>query len=163
MSGLDNFLEKLPYGDRNGRCRLVYVYFGIIFLLNIIYTLIIIIFFGVKNLKSADILNIKFCEIPGIGDVGGWPLSHFVAFFIAGILFPECFVLVFILGVFWEIFETVCGHLANYFFGPPQTLQNSMYKGNWVDGRVEDIIFNLVGFLAGKMIIDTYRENKRAS
>lgn len=35
-----------------------------------------------------------------------------------------------------------------------------LYKEIWFSGRVEDIIFDVLGFLTGKMIIDAYRDNK---
>jgi len=97
-------------------------------------------------------------NIPGIGPISGWRLSHFIAFFIAGFLFPQCICLIFILGVAWEVFESFLGNLTQTFVPRGEVSKrveistNIMYREGWIEGDVTDIIFNTVGLFFGAWI-----------
>lgn len=161
MYDIDDFLSRLPYGGKDCNCRLAYVYFGIIICMIFTYILIMMNLFGETQLKYMDNMNKVIIELPILGGIAGWPISHFICFFVAGLLFPNCFVLVFFLGVLWEIVETVLGSFGKMANSSVEdSVGDVLYKDNWMSGRVEDIIFDVLGFLAGKMIIDAYRDNK---
>lgn len=159
MYDLDDILELLPYGNRECNCRLVYVYFAVIICLIFAYGLIMIKCFGEDRFIYVDFMNKVIVELPILGGIAGWPISHFICFFIAGLLFPNCFVLIFFLGVLWEIVETVLGTL-NTLYEPQSKADGVLYHERWMSGRVEDIIFDMIGFWMGKLVIDSYRDYK---
>lgn len=75
----------------------------------------------------------------------GWPLSHFMLFAVLGILYPTCGVIVNLLGILWELYE-----------GPPVVRHEDNtveYIGQWWQGNLRDIFFNITGFLVGKFIV----------
>lgn len=132
----------------------VYIYFTIIILLIGLNAVFITALYGSDQIKDQDVLNVTFYEnVPIIGDFGGWSLSHFIAFFIAGLLFPEMWVLIFILGISWEFFEIVLGMTVEKFLGTsPATKSNRMYDQRWITGNISDIWMNAAGLFLGYWI-----------
>ena len=130
----------------------VYIYFALIIALMIVYTVIIMSIYGMKGINDNDILNCVYCyDVPIIGDFGGWSLSHFIAFYIAGLLFPQQWVLIFILGVAWEFFETVIGVMLEIFMGKSKYSgsRKTLYGEKWVTGNLSDIWMNSAGLFLG--------------
>lgn len=110
------------------------------------------------DITIIDKMNTKVFEFPLLGNCcSWWPISHFILFFILGILFPDCGVLVLSLGVVWEIFETAADVYSNrrsmseiVLFQPPSG--SIEYSGSWWAGSIKDLIFNTLGFVCGWMI-----------
>ena len=130
----------------------VYIYFAIIIALMIVYTVILVSIYGFKGINDNDILNQVYCyDVPIIGNFGGWSLSHFAAFFVAGLLFPQQWVLIFILGVAWEFFEIVIGIMLEIFLGKSKYTGDrlSLYGSKWVTGNMSDIWVNSAGLFLG--------------
>lgn len=156
---LEKGLSYLP-GGGCFECRGLYLYLLVIVFIIYIYVVGMMALFGDDGQMKADTLNVVLIENTPIGPIGGWPISHFIAFFIAGLLFPDCFWLAMALGVIWEVYETVAGNL---FYGDRPVCEDGteIYTGKWMQGRVEDIIFDFLGFVFGMMIALTYRDWKR--
>lgn len=159
MDGLETFLSWFP-GGNCFECRGLYIYFIIIILLIYLYVVFMMAMFGDSGQVESDRLNIVLIKETPIGPIGGWPLSHFLAFFVAGLLFPDCFLVAMAAGVIWEIYETVVGNL---FYGDRPICDDGsqLYQGKWMQGRVEDIIFDFLGFLFGMLIAKTFWAKKR--
>ena len=143
----------------------VYIYFAIIIALMIVYTVIIISIHGTSGINDNDILNQVYrYDVPIIGNFGGWSLSHFIAFYIAGLLFPQKWVLVFVLGVFWEFFEIILGVMLEIFMGKSSYTgaRKSLYGDKWVTGNLADIWINSAGLFLGywtAMFIEEQQQN----
>ena len=66
-----------------------------------------------------------------------WSITHFITFFIIGKLCPNNYVFFFLLGVCWEIFETIYGKYKN---------DIKYWTGNGIDGQINDIVMNTLGY-----------------
>jgi hypothetical protein len=91
-------------------------------------------------------------DMPGIGPISWWPISHFLLFLILGFLFPDCGVFIITAGILWEIFESIMAIIQG---GPQQTVKsgsgNSVeYEFTWWAGSFKDIFMNTTGFFIGK-------------
>lgn len=130
----------------------VYIYFGIVIGLLIIYSLIIYFIYGANGVSQNDMLNTVYIEnCIAFGNFGGWSLSHIVVFYIAGLLFPQQWVLIFILGVAWEFVEVLTGEALERFIGKSNNVGNKkvMYGNKWMDGNLSDIWDNSIGLFLG--------------
>ena len=159
MSKFDNNLLC----TKNGKCILVYIYFIFIVGLVVIYALLITFLYGIKKNISKDPLNIILTgDILFIGSISGWRISHFITFFIAGFIFPECICLIFILGVVWEIVEHFSANFLIFMskkYNPNEKneiIDGLMYHTNCWDGSIEDIIFNTLGIFSGVFLREIY-------
>ena len=131
----------------------------------IVVVLLIVIYFPILKARFGNVysyrdkMNKVLFRLPGIGDVSGWPLSHFILFFILGILFPDCDFIVITAGVIWEIWEEVYGRYI--LKDPSNTPSHTSEAGfrpdiqyeRWWSGSVKDIVFNILGFYLGKFIV----------
>lgn len=78
--------------------------------------------------------------------ITGWRVSHFVLYAIIGFLFPEKFLLWFIVGLVWEIIELTLREITN-----------NDWWGTLSD-YFTDIVFNMVGFIVGAYIYKVTHE-----
>ena len=87
----------------------------------------------------------------GIGSLNLWSITHFIAFFIIGFLFPELklMIIAFALGLIWEILEFLLGAknpkwICNF-------CKDKNFCNRWVRkvGRWSDILMNFLGLLTG--------------
>lgn len=127
-------------------CAGVYRVFTIVLILMGIYMYIIHFY-----QSSFDYLNTSYISIPGYEEYGGWALSHFIVYFIIGLLFPHCDYLAITISIFWEVFETVIGYIFQTDALIP-TNEGQYKLDEWDSGRVSDIAINLFGFYIGKAI-----------
>lgn len=132
----------------------VYFYFGIIICLIIIYALFLYLAYGIDTVVNNDKLNKTFVEIPILDKFGGWSLSHVITFYIAGLLFPCQWILIFVLGVAWEFVEVVIGTVLTSLIGkrvinPGEVSGNFLYEDKWFDGNLSDIWYNTIGLFLG--------------
>lgn len=136
------------------KCLGVYKVFFVTTIFIIVYFLLIFFNYGDKLVQN-DFMNKVVFNVPGSTTCcSWWPVSHFVLFFILGLLFPECDVPVLVGGVLWELFETFLSFSKNQ----PDKHQsisrgNKVEYINWWSGSIKDIIFNTMGFYFGKSIL----------
>jgi len=81
--------------------------------------------------------------------VDGWGISHFIFYGFLAYMFPKkkTLVIIFLLGVLWEIIESI-------FKDHPFYLSDCKYevttdKGGWWYGRWQDIVMNSLGMATG--------------
>lgn len=136
-----------------GVYKICFTVVGIIFLY---WVFMLVIYNGRdKDLVNNDPMNYVVFTIPGINHCCSmWPISHFILFFILGLLFPEEDLLIISLGVLWELTEDVFFMIAGR---GRQPLRNSkgdvQYAESWWAGSFQDIIVNTLGFYCGKAVI----------
>lgn len=110
-----------------------------------------------------DILNKKIFNLDILENCcSGWTLSHFIVYFILGLLFPDCFVIIIIISILWEFIEVLIGSYVNGDNWRRQITRDKNeieYSTNWWSGSYKDIIFNILGFITGYVIIKTYKLN----
>lgn len=148
---------------KNRKCILVYVYFVIIVIIVLTYMILSAFLYGLENAsKKEPFMKLLTGDIIFIGSISGWRISHFITFFIAGFLFPECICLIFILGVVWEMIEysmaNICIFISKKYnsekYQKNEKIEGIMYNNNggWLDGSVEDIIYNTLGLFFGVLL-----------
>lgn len=72
-----------------------------------------------------------------------WSLTHLTWFFIMGKVCPNNFLVFFIMGIIWEIFEKCYGQLTD---------KECYWTSNGYTGQIYDIVMNSIGyFLAHKI------------
>lgn len=114
-------------------------------------TLIIIAYFVMLWLKSRtnsfdDPLWNDLGAIPG-GRANTWLLSHFILYFILGLIFPLCDGPIIVAGILWEFVEALLG----WTLGPVTRMTpNGIEKTYWWQGNIMDILVNIIGFYLGK-------------
>ncbi len=94
---------------------------------------------------------------PRFPGVSWWPISHFLLFFLMGILFPKCDAPILFAGVLWEVIETVIKKVTQShqgLYSDPERYnshtEKRQYADSWWAGSLQDIAFNVAGFYAGK-------------
>lgn len=154
---VNSLVSKLP-GVRNREGELVYVYFISVIALVVFYIMILVFRLSMNenNINNEPLNFFISPNIPGLGRISGWKLSHFISFYVAGFLFPNYLTLIFILGVTWEVIENVGGKLTKILFPGlydkrPQKQENEDldYQYDWISGDIADIIYNTAGMFLG--------------
>lgn len=147
----------LPCSGKSN-CAGTYRVFFVVVLCIVIYFPILRMMFGENKFGYRDKLNTVLVDLPGIGKVSGWPLTHFLLFFIMGILFPDCDVLIMSAGVLWEVWEECFGR---FIAKDPRNTPSYMSKTGerpdvqytrWWAGSVKDIAWNAIGYYSGKLL-----------
>ena len=82
-----------------------------------------------------------------------YSIFHFIYYFIYGLYFKNKYVLAFILGILWEIFEYILANI-NYtkellikYFPVPQ----KYWAEKNIFNKVFDLIFNMIGYHLGNI------------
>ena len=95
-----------------------------------------------------DLLLMKI----GIGSLNLWSITHFIAFFIIGFLFPDfkIIILAFSLGIIWEFLEFFIGAKKNHKW-ICNFYKDKNFCNRWFGALVKwsDILMNLFGLLVG--------------
>lgn len=115
-----------------------------------------------QNLLSRDFMNIKLFNFNALENCcSGWPISHFILFYILGLLFPDCTFWVIGAGVAWEVFEVLLSYVDIMNRQPVRgNISNKIeYSQNWWAGSSKDILMNTVGFLLGKLTVCIFKLN----
>lgn len=83
-----------------------------------------------------------------------WPISHFILFFIIGLLFPGCDYFAILAGIGWELVEVGMYHALNKDRQGVRNLNSNFveYSESWWAGSFKDIFMNIIGFYTGKII-----------
>ncbi len=80
----------------------------------------------------------------------GWAISHILLFALLAYLFPNCLLLLFIIGVVWEGMEEAYGWIVrNTPFKHVSCHLNMSDRSSWWFGRWHDIISNSIGLAIG--------------
>lgn len=144
-SWLNNVVSRLPYGSS---CGSVYLVFLIILVILGFYWVALFTMYGYSQVNRYDLLNHNVLTTPlSEKPLSFWPISHFLLFFLLGLLFPDCAVLIITIGVLWEVFEVIMGKLLPMAGGTAQG--NMQYGGNWWGGNFQDIVMDIAGFFVG--------------
>lgn len=139
-----------PYWER---CKGAVWIFLFIVLIIVLYWIFLIWYDGHANVVHNDVLNVSVIEVEGIRPLSWWPISHFILFFILGILFPTCDVLIIGAGILWEIVEVALLYILEKKTRQPVRINNRIeYNGNFWQGSLRDIFLNILGFYTGKLL-----------
>jgi hypothetical protein len=131
----------LPYGMK---CKYVYV-------LCTVAALIIFLNYALFKIHNQDYMNeIVFRDLPILGDLSWWPISHFVLYLILGYLFPQCWILILSIGVLWEGFEKFYGDYVD-----SQKAEDGGEYSTWWAWNWKDVVMNIMGFLTGTALRKT--------
>lgn len=135
-------------------CKGVYILFAIALILILIYGR----YLASKGpyTPTRDPLNRTIFELPGIGPISIWPISHLFLFFIIGFAFPHCALPAMLGGIAWEGIECGIYHYQKYRSkNTPKTNitgENTQYGENWWNWSVFDLIMNAIGFYLGRWL-----------
>lgn len=145
----------IPFIDPKSNCQ------GVVYISLMILALILIYVFLVKYVfKGYDILNNIIYKDDLIGSISWWPVTHFIMYFILGLLFPDCDYVIVFISIFWELIEEFTGQLIeDYDFGIKNSFNNdnnTQYKKKWIKGSILDIFVNLFGFYIAKLIVKLF-------
>lgn len=150
---------KLPYCKE---CGGAYQILLVVFVMIVFYFFFLRGAYEKKNVVHHDFMNVKLFDFPTLENCCSlWPLSHFILFFILGMLFPNCGVPLITLGVVWEGMETVFSKIGKE---DRQWVRSSKgnsskpkskveYSENWWAGSLKDIVMNISGFICGAMLV----------
>lgn len=111
--------------------------------------------FSKMDIIEEDPFNKVWFEIGPI-KVGFWPFSHFVLYTILGFLFPQCWLIIMILGIIWEGIEVLAGCLFEK--EKQKGFSTSLYQGKWWQANLYDPLFNAMGFIVGAGLAATLRK-----
>ena len=107
-----------------------------------------------KNHLNIDPLEKSFAPCNGCD---WWAVTHVLFFLLLGFLFPNNLFEIMIIGIVWEIFETIMGSFKIMVFAHrPASLLDKQKNGDYIEpwwyGRVTDIAFNLIGAISGSTL-----------
>jgi len=98
-----------------------------------------------------DPLTKSLLPAPFDGFTDGWAFLHFSCFGLITYLFPKNYILIWVLGVSWEIVEFIFKDHPFYFSDCKYKLTTDKDEGWWY-GRYEDIIVNTLGMYLGYVL-----------
>jgi len=142
-----------------GGCAGVYKIFLFIVIVICIYWVVLRLAYG-DDVINNDFMNKMVFSLPGFENCcSWWPISHFILFFIIGLLFPYCGLVAMTGGIIWELIEVFLSTLQR---APRQGIRtkggNVQYSQNWWAGSFKDIIANFAGYYTGKLVITLCRK-----
>ena len=103
-----------------------------------------------------DFMNYKLFDLKIFGArcCSLWPFSHLVLYAVLAFIFPDCLIVLFVIGVIWELLEMsgdfILSRSAS--LGKKRetiTSEKVEYNGVWVQGNFKDLIFNAIGLAIG--------------
>jgi len=138
-----------------GACRGIYKLFTVVVIVILFYWFFLLAIKG-SNHETAyvDPLNRIVVRVNVLENCcSWWPISHFILFFIIGLLFPRgCDLVAIGGGIVWELFEVCAYYTLNMDRQAVRSGSGVQYSGNWWAGSFKDLIFNTMGFYLGKTI-----------
>ena len=120
----------------------------------IVVGVVITVFFFVFNrffsdcMVKDDPLNKEIFKI-GSYSFSWWPVTHLILFAILGFFYSECWLMIMVLGIVWELFEYSAGWIFPNRRRKFVTGKGVQYNDKWWAPNVFDPIFNAIGFLIG--------------
>jgi hypothetical protein len=124
-----------------------YLLIGVFFAL-VVATIIGYGTFRCTRENYVDPLTKSLLPAPFDGFTDGWAFLHFSCFCLITYLFPQHYIIIWVLGVAWEIVEFMFKDHPFYFSDCKYTLTTDK-EGGWWYGRYEDIIVNTLGMYLG--------------
>lgn len=112
-------------------------------LVNTVYFIFYLKMLCGSNPASCDFMNYKIFEAGPCCSM--WPLSHFIAYMILGYFFPNCWLVMFIFGLLWEMFEFGMGLMSV----KHKKQKGIEYSEKWWAPNLYDIVFNGTGMMIG--------------
>lgn len=152
----DNILNRIPNVCENSNCNGIYLIYFYVLLAGAIYFSIVSLFF--KGFNHRDYLNTIIYSDKCLGKVSWWPVTHFVLYFILGLLFPDCDLIIIIVSFLWEAFEEFLGRFL-YDNDIKMPFQDGTYEvqyKRWWRGSWFDILYNLSGYYSAKALVKLF-------
>jgi hypothetical protein len=123
----------------------------------IVLAIIVLYHFVVNNLlpNHEDFLNRKVLDINLFGENGisWWPITHFIFFFVLGVLFPKCWLVIIFIAVLFEVIEETGCHFHRLWTGKKYQVeldpQKYQYHHYWMCGTLTDIFADMLGMICG--------------
>ncbi len=139
--------------------RVVYGYrVNIVVLLLTCIIMIFIYGYYLRSTKTSDILGHKFYDSKLISGIDGWSITHFLFFFLIGILYPNHHLAALSAGTAWEYTEQYLGTNKVKISGTRIKLVGDIDSdGNYNDdsywyAKTSDIIVNIFGYSIGSYL-----------
>ena len=169
-----NIKNKLPniINPNTDKCKLwkcydcygVYVFLIIVVIILFIYGSYLVLTYGTKNITTNDFMNKTVFTMSSGDPISWWPISHFILFLILAFLFPGCWLLLLVAGIFWEGFEAVLGRIMSRpYHHVTRTGADIQYK-QWMQGSCMDILMDSGGIIVGlllRYVFDSYRKSNK--
>lgn len=114
----------------------------------VIFAHFIIMKLSGENLSETDFMNKGVFVIEG-KTWSWWPISHFILYFILGFFFPQCFLLLMVISIGFEIFETTMGNITRGLQEAPSQANPDVEYQDWWAGSFRDVVVNFLGFIVG--------------
>jgi len=130
------------------KCVKTIIYTLPVFVIWFICMVLYNIFICKKGIVKCDPMNKTVFQLGKLKCCSMWPISHFILYLIWGFLCPECWIFFSIVGVLWELFETILG-MNSKKTDDIITRKNGVQYNNYWSGSLLDIIFNSLGLLVG--------------
>lgn len=119
-----------------------------------VLTVLAIVIYGTFRCKTPDFVDpLTYSLAPPPWDkfVDGWGILHLFFYMILAYVYPQKWLLIFLLGLAWEILES-------YFYDHPFYISKCNYQlstddvAGWWYGRWQDIVMNSIGIFVGYML-----------
>ena len=132
---------------------------------------IIIVIYGIYfhqggyDFMSTSLCSLDFLPTEGIfesdppvkSDFFLWSLSHYIFYAVLAYKYDN-YILLFIIGVLWEVFESCLGKfLKNRQVDIGKFKGLTHYSEQWVIGNYSDIIFNTLGIFTGIFLKNIFK------
>ena len=149
-------MDKLIPFDSNCNGAFKLMFLVVFFIL--CYNIFMALYWPHKSRTDVDVFNRKIFDFDYfMGNCCSmWPISHFIFFFILGLLFPDCDIPIITAGVLWEIAEETISIISKNQKNRHIVVDknsNVQYRDSWWAGSFQDILFNILGFYMGKILI----------
>ena len=156
----------------------------------IVILLVVVIIICTSNKLIDNIFRMgndtcSYCiSVGNNGQITGWTISHFVLFFILGIICPNNFTFILIAGISWEILELIIEYhnkvlnnslsklitklttisdkkitsdeFWHYYYGKSHNSSGFYWSSSGGTGQVLDVIMDLLGYITGSYIASYY-------
>lgn len=152
----ENFTRKLPGGSVSN-CNQYYVFVVIMVVSMIGYYVFLMSSTGKYSPPHRDVLNTSILDTGCFGKMSWWPISHFVFYFILGLVFPDCDAIVIIGGMVWEVIEAILGKTVP---NVPSTGGDVQYA-QWWSMSLTDVWMNVFGYYTGKFVLRCVLQSDR--
>lgn len=137
--------------------------------LYIVVVLVIILYgYFLRKTKTQDVLAKQIFHHPICQEIDGWSISHLLFFGLLGFLYPGHYLQFLVIGIFWEVIESVLGQNQIELSGKRlQLVGEQDEEGNstgkddayWY-GKESDIVMDILGYCIGSALAERYWPNE---
>jgi len=126
-------------------CVIAYV---VCLILMVTYGLILLLIFPMDQIATQDPMGVTVA-----GPLCWWSISHFIFYFILGLLCWRHWMWILAIGILWELFEYGVGVVLYSNSLVTQTKHpGKHYYDRWMTGNPWDIVMNVLGYLSGVLL-----------